>query len=116
MGIDDVRVMKAAAKSGEAWGTVRTTAVRLELFDPLSHRVVTGDGLVEIELRKGMSVLCGDSGALICAERDDRLHPLALLVAGASVGKLRDFNSPDRAVLYGLPLSMIPAIARMRIA
>ncbi len=109
-------ILKSPARTREATGIVTATDFRLEAWDPIQHRTVYAEGLVEMELNPGYQILAGDSGALIAASVDGKVQPFAQLVAGVRSAKLSAFNGRNRSAIYGTPLTAVKAISGMEIA
>ena len=108
-------VVKSAARTREAHGLVTAVNCYVELLNPLSQRVVSAKGLIEI-LFEHAEIGAGDSGSLVCVEDGPRLRPFAMIVGGAMVAPLAESKKKRSAIAYAIPLMAIPSISGMELA
>ncbi|GJD49945.1 hypothetical protein OPKNFCMD_2681 [Methylobacterium crusticola] len=102
-----LRVVKAAASSGELYGRVTATNAIVEAIDDVRGGAAWITVAVEVEFEgRGRMLAPGDSGALVCIEDRGTLKPYGLCVVGASRSKITP-GRESQSVGYIIPLSTI---------
>jgi hypothetical protein len=97
--------LKSAARSKETSGTITAFNVAIEAVDHVRGGAVRIERAVEIELDVESRIVPGDSGALVCVDRDGTLKPFGLCVAGARRSKIQTAPGSAKSVVYVLPLT-----------
>lgn len=101
-----LRVYKTAAKTRQAPGTITAIDVAIEMWNPATGGTVGCDNLLEIQLDQNYFAKLGDSGTLIVVG-DKIMKPLGMLVAKTDAGALPVKGSPQRGVIYAIPIAGI---------